>query len=190
MLDFHKWFGAFVQWLWKKKTMKNRLPLATFFIFGATTFMLPLGDNAMAEETAAENNFFAQTSVYTHHFFPSPVHENHNRLVNLEWQTTSYTQWGADRTLFGLAVFKNSFGQPSEYVYAGQRWDVNENVYLKLTVGLLHGYKDPYQNKIPLNHYGVAPAIVPSIGLRFMQATFETIFLSNRAVMLAIGFQF
>jgi hypothetical protein len=55
---------------------------------------------------------------------------------------------------------------------------------------LLHGYKDPYQNKIPLNHYGVAPVIVPSIGLRFKQTTLETIFLSNRAVMLAIGFQF
>jgi hypothetical protein len=170
--------------------MKNRSPLAASLIIGAAVSLLSLSDDAMAEDASAENNFFVQTSVYTHHFFPSPVHENHNRLVNLEWQTRDYTQWGADRTLFGLAVFKNSFGQPSEYAYVGQRWDVHESVYLKLTAGLLHGYKDPYQNKIPLNHYGVAPVIVPAIGLRYKQATLETIFLSNRAVMLAIGFQF
>jgi hypothetical protein len=170
--------------------MKNRSPLAASLIIGAFVFLLPLSDNLMAEDASVESNFFAQTSVYTHHFFPSPVHENHNRLVNLEWQTSAYTQWGADRTVFGAAAFRNSFGQPSEYLYVGQRWDVHENVYLKLTAGLLHGYKDPYQNKIPLNHYGVAPVIVPAIGLRYKQVTLETIFLSNRAVMLAIGFQF
>jgi hypothetical protein len=170
--------------------MKNRSPLAASLIIGAPVFLLPLSDSVMAQGVSAENNFFVQTSAYTHHFFPSPVHENHNRLINLEWQTSDYTQWGADRTLFGAAAFRNSFGQPSEYLYVGQRWDVHENVYLKLTAGLLHGYKDPYQNKIPLNHYGVAPVIVPAIGLRYKQATFETIFLSNRAVMFAIGFQF
>ena len=33
--------------------------------------------------------------------------------------------------------------------------------------GLLHGYKEPYDDKIPLNGLGVAPAIVPSLGFRY-----------------------
>lgn len=152
--------------------------------------LLLLPSDKVHAEAAAESNFFAQYSVLTHHFFPSPEHVNRNHLVNLEWQTSSYTMLNADRTLFGGAVFKNSFGQPSEYLYAGQKWDLHENVYIKFTAGLLHGYKDPFQDKIPLNHYGVAPVIVPSIGFRFRQFSLESIFLSNRAVMLAIGVQF
>jgi hypothetical protein len=151
--------------------------------------LLPVGDTAYASD-AVERHFFAQYSVFTHHFFPSPEHVNRNHLLNLEWQTSGYTVLNADRTLIGGAVFKNSFGQPSKYLYAGQKWDVHENVYLKLTAGLLHGYRDQYQNKIPLNRYGIAPVIVPSIGLRFRQFSLESIFLSNRAVMLAIGVQF
>jgi hypothetical protein len=33
--------------------------------------------------------------------------------------------------------------------------------------GLLHGYKEPYEDKIPLNQLGVAPAIVPALGFRY-----------------------
>jgi hypothetical protein len=173
----------------KTETMRSNTPSLLQTSLRFCILLLPFGDKAHAED-AAESNFFAQYSVFTHHFFPSPVHVNRNHMVNLEWQTSGHTMLNADRALIGGAALKNSFGQPTEYLYVGQKWDVHENVYLKLTAGLLHGYKDPYQNKIPLNHYGIAPVIVPSIGLRFRQFSLESIFLSNRAVMLAIGVQF
>ena len=39
--------------------------------------------------------------------------------------------------------------------------------YFKLTGGLLHGYKEPYDDKIPLNDLGVAPAILPTLGFQY-----------------------
>jgi hypothetical protein len=140
--------------------------------------------------------FHAQYSVFTHHFFPSPEHVNHNHMINLEYTFAEYpelgrwTRFGADRALIGGAVLKNSFGQPTQYLYVGQQWDINKNVYIKLTAGLLHGYKDPYQNKIPFNHYGIAPVLVPALGFSLGRATVETILLSNRAVVIALGVTF
>jgi hypothetical protein len=31
-------------------------------------------------------------------------------------------------------------------------------------VGVVYGYKHPYENKIPFNYNGFAPAIIPAIG--------------------------
>jgi hypothetical protein len=175
-----------------KRTAKVKILMQVAARYAAVgvTCLLPMSDSVRAEDNVDAGQFFVQTSVFTHHFFPSPVHENHNRLINVEWQAKSNTILDADRSILGLALFRNSFGQPSQYLYLGQKWDVHKNIYLKLTAGLLHGYKDPYQNKIPLNHYGTAPVIVPSIGLRFKQVTLETIFLSNRAVMIGLGYEF
>jgi hypothetical protein len=148
------------------------------------------------KDAAPLRQFHAQYSVFTHHFFPSPEHVNRNHLINLEYMFAEYpeigrwTRFGADRALIGGAVFKNSFGQPTQYLYVGQQWDVNKNVYIKLTAGLLHGYKDQYQNKIPFNHYGTAPVILPMIGFSLGRATIETILLSNRAAVIAIGVAF
>jgi hypothetical protein len=64
----------------------------------------------------------------------------------------------------GLALFRNSFGQPSAYLYIGQRWDNvlgQSNLFAKVSAGLIYGYKGKYQDKIPFNDYGIAPAIIP-----------------------------
>jgi hypothetical protein len=72
--------------------------------------------------------------------------------------------------MIGLALFDNSFGQFSQYAYFGQEWDLwplgPGRVFANVTAGLLHGYKDPYQDKIPLNQLGIAPAIIPTLGWR------------------------
>jgi hypothetical protein len=110
-----------------------------------------------------------QTSLYSYHFDPSPEHVENRKLVNFE-------AWRADDWHAGLAFFDNSFGQPSQYVYVGKSWDLDEGerFYFRLTGGLLNGYDEPYENKIPLNGLGVAPAIVPALGFRhewfFMEA--------------------
>lgn len=67
----------------------------------------------------------------------------------------------------GASFFSNSFGQPSVYLYYGSKyvrpfgW---ERTYWHLTAGIMYGYVEPYEHKVPFNSHGFAPAIVPSMG--------------------------
>lgn len=126
-----------------------------------------------------------QTSLYTKHWDPEPEHDNSQSLIAVE--ALFRNGW-----IIGGAVFDNSFGQTSEYLFMGRQWDMfqSEFWYFKLTGGLLHGYKDPYDEKIPLNDLGVAPAIVPSIGFRYKRLLIETNILGNAAISITGGFAF
>jgi hypothetical protein len=91
-----------------------------------------------------------------------------NHIVALEWLTPRHTFWGADRTHFGIALFDNSYGQFSQSVYAGLEWDwkpaLGGNLFLSLSAGLVHGYKEPYEDKLPLNNaLGIGVTVVPAI---------------------------
>lgn len=103
-----------------------------------------------------------QTSVYTKHFDPDPDHVNDQNLLGIE-------AWMENGWLIGGAVFDNSFGQNSQLVYVGYSWPLfhSKYWYFKLTGGLLHGYKPPYEDKIPFNSLGVAPAVIPTLGFRY-----------------------
>jgi hypothetical protein len=120
-------------------------------------------------------------SLYTKHFDPEPEHVNNQKLIGPE----VYFKNG---WLGGFAVFDNSFGQPSEYVYMGYAWPLwkSPHWYVKLTGGLLHGYKDEHEDKIPLNDLGVAPAIVPSLGFRYKHLMLEA-HLGGLAVITFTG---
>lgn len=126
-----------------------------------------------------------QTSLYTRHWSPNDDHNNNIRLINFEFETTR--KW-----LYGFAWFDNSFDQPSQYVYAGYHWDIFDTdwAYVKLTGGLLHGYKDEYKDKIPFNGLGVAPAIVPAFGVRYKRVFSELQILGGAAITLTAGFTF
>jgi hypothetical protein len=68
--------------------------------------------------------------------------------------------------LAGLALFRNSFGQPSAYAYAGYHWHEvlgNSRLSVKVSAGIIYGYTDEYEDKVPLNWRGFAPAIIPSL---------------------------
>ena len=56
--------------------------------------------------------------------------------------------------------------------------------------GLLHGYKEPYEDKIPFNGLGVAPAIVPALGLRYKRVYTEVNLAGAAAVTVNVGFSF
>lgn len=125
--------------------------------------------------------WYLQTSVYTRHFNPDPEHNNHQDLLGLEYNR-------ADGVLAGGATFRNSFSQRSSYAYLGKRFDSDSYpVYLKLTGGLLQGYRGEYRDKIPLNRFGVAPAIIPSVGVRFGPLGSELVLLGNSAAMINLG---
>jgi len=127
-----------------------------------------LAQDQPAEENQNQGNgweveqWYIFTSLYTWHFDPDPDHVNNQKMLGLESQMEN--NW-----VFGLAIFDNSFGQNSQFLYTGYKWDLfgSKLWYFKLTGGLLHGYKEPYEDKIPLNGLGVAPAIVPTLGFQY-----------------------
>ena len=75
-----------------------------------------------------------------------------------------------DGILWGGAVFTNSFGQPSAYVFGGQRlygWSPWAPMYAEWSAGLLYGYVGEYQHKVPLNYQGFSPGLVAGVGWQF-----------------------
>lgn len=129
------------------------------------------------------DRWYVQTSVLTTHFHSDPAHNDQQRLVDVSWRFRP--SW-----LLGAAVFHNSFGQPSQYLYAG--WMTHPlaavpPLYLKITAGAVHGYKDPYRDKIPYNSRGVAPGIIPTIGYCYRAVCSELVVFGAAGVTLTFG---
>jgi len=127
----------------------------------------------------------AYASLYTTHYDPKPEHVNRQNMLGFELETE-------EKQVYGLAIFDNSFGQNSEYLYTGKKWHNfrSERMYFKLTGGLLHGYKEPYENKIPLNDLGIAPALVLTLGYQHKGLVIEFSQLGLSAGIITVGFAF
>lgn len=97
----------------------------------------------------------------------------------------------SDGLVLGWAGFRNSFGQPSMYLYAGHRFNdftAYKPLFAQLTAGLLYGYKPPYEDKVPFNHHGFSPGAVISAGWQFTPVySAQLNFLGNSAVMLQVS---
>ena len=158
-------------------------------IFAYISQLMVLGfttTNASAEWLEEGDQFYFQTSLYTVHYSPKDEHNNKQNLINLELQKAS--QW-----LAGLALFKNSFGQSSQFGYLGYNWTIpytQDFMYFKFVGGLMHGYDGQYKDKIPLNQAGIAPAVIPSIGLRYKRIQSEIALFGAAGAMWTIGFNF
>jgi len=155
---------------------------------------LCLGGPAWAEPSATEQGsetqgwitgWNLQFSLYTRHWDPSPEHNNHQHMVSLE--ARSHDNW-----LAGLSVFDNSYYQPTQLLYVGRTWPLlnSSHWYFKLIGGLIHGYKEPYEDKIPLNGLGIAPAILPSLGYRRGHFMAEAHLAGVAAMTLTAGVRF
>ena len=171
----------------KKSTNEGRLhrsvlPAKSMLLILLGALLLTQTSNASAMEI---KEWRIQTSVYTKHWDPEPDHVNNSKLLGLEFETT--TKW-----IYGFAWFDNSFGQPSQFLYAGYSWKLfsKDWAYFKLTGGLLHGYKEPYEDKIPLNELGIAPAIVPTFGFKYKRVMTEVQILGAAAITVTVGFSF
>jgi len=184
------------------KIVYNRRFLATPLIAKimtrniTTPYLLPLlsllatlslaTSNASADWLEEGDQFYFQTSLYTVHYDPQDDHNNKQNLINLELQKAS--QW-----LGGLALFKNSFGQSSQFAYLGYNWTIpytREFMYFKFVGGLMHGYDGQYKDKIPLNQAGIAPAVIPSIGVRYKRVQSEIALFGGAGAMWTIGVNF
>jgi hypothetical protein len=94
----------------------------------------------------------------------------------------------------GLALFRNSFGQPAAYAYVGKQWNHllgNPQLFAKVSAGLIYGYKGKYQHKIPFNDYGIAPAIIPSLGYSFTRNdSAQVMVLGTAGLLFSYGHSF
>ena len=125
-----------------------------------------------------------QASPDVIHFTSSPEHASHSWLVGVEWQQPS-------RWLAGYSYFNNSFGQKSHYGYVGYWWPLTEkhpNWYVKLTGGVILGYKEPYEDKIPFNHDGIALGVIPALGFKMDRFNAQVILLGTAGIMVTVGY--
>ena len=162
-------------------SISTRLPgwgrRGLFFIF------LLLGACRIAGAEEAGYRVHAQFGVYTH-YSSSDDHEGPPILGNLE--LNSPNDW-----LFGFSLFNNSFGQASQYLYAGKKWrlpKIQKYLHVKLTGGVVHGYKDEFEDKIPYNNNGWAPGIIPSIGFKKDRWAIDLVALGGAGLLFAVGY--
>jgi hypothetical protein len=151
------------------------------FLLGCTLCLT--GALACAETFAQSNRLGLQIGPYVHHWDHEPDHKNTPGLFGLEYET-------AERWNVGAAFFRNSFDQASEYYYAGKSWPVtalDPDLYVKLTAGALLGYSGRYEDKIPLNHKGVAFAVIPALGYRYDRYNAQLALLGTAGVMFTFG---
>jgi hypothetical protein len=145
-----------------------------------------------AKPAAAESSFLGEgfwrvmASPYTIHWgkdeegLHEPVY-----MVGAERQRL-------DGWVFGGTYFSNSFGQPSVYIYVGEKvtnfspWD---KLFLQWTAGILYGYKDPYENKVPFNVNGFSPGATVSLGWQITRdVSMQAIALGTAGLMFQFAF--
>lgn len=144
----------------------------------------PLGGAATPEPDGPGEIVMVQAAPGVIHFDPDPDHAKHSWMMGVEWQRPS-------RWLAGYTYFNNSFDQRSHYIYGGKLWSLRESGqgwYLKLTGGVILGYKEPYEDKIPYNHNGIAPGIVPGLGYKLDRTSVQVNLLGTAALMITFGF--
>ena len=98
-------------------------------------------------------------SPFSLHFRYSAEHR-YVWAAGAEWQRS-------DDWLAGASYFRNSFGQPSAYVYVGKRWTNllgQPPLFAQLSGGMLYGYRGKYEDKVPLNNNGFSPGALASLG--------------------------
>jgi hypothetical protein len=98
-------------------------------------------------------------SPFTHHW---SFDEQHRPVYALALERQRVDGW-----LAGASHFRNSFGQPSAYVYMGWRsasLAEIEPLFWQWSAGVLYGYRGEFSRKVPLNAGGFSPGALLSLG--------------------------
>ncbi|MDO9071757.1 MAG: hypothetical protein Q7U73_00695 [Rubrivivax sp.] len=115
-----------------------------------------------ASSSDEPNHWRLAVSPYTHHW---RYNDQHRPVWAIAIERARPDGW-----LIGASFFKNSFGQPSSYVYIGRKHEGMPGVaplFFEWTGGLMYGYKGEYQTKVPLNFGGFSPGFLLSAGWQF-----------------------
>lgn len=141
---------------------------------------------AHADVFADGDRVMLEFGPYVWHRLNNEDHNQWPRLVGVEWESGSHWLLGAD-------AFRNSYYQRAAYVYVGKRWfldQVNPNLYVKLSAGLVYGYKDPFEDRLPVNDNGYGLGVVPALGYQFGRAHAQIVLLGTAAVTFTFGYDF
>lgn len=135
------------------------------------------------DEPWRADRIYLQTSLVNIHFNYDPAHVKYPKLIYGEYHLSD--QW-----LVGAAAFDNSFGQASQAVFGGWRYrpfPELQPLYLKVLGGVVHGYHGQYRDKIPFNHSGVAPVVLPSVGYCVSRVCSELVIVGGAGLLLTLG---
>jgi hypothetical protein len=135
------------------------------------------------DEPWRTDRIYLQTSLVNIHFNYDPAHVKYPKLIYGEYHLS-------DRWLVGAAAFDNSFGQASQAVFGGWRYrpfPELQPLYLKVLGGVVHGYHGQYRDKIPFNHSGVAPVVLPSVGYCVSRVCSELVIVGGAGLLLTLG---
>lgn len=151
-----------------------RLNHASALLFSMALSVAPWPSNAQSDKpepgaeiaaaATSEDHWRLMGSPYTVHYHKDNDGEHQPvYMIGLERQRSDGWVWGG-------IYFSNSFGQPSGYVYVGEkitqfsRWD---KLFVQWTAGVLYGYKYPYEDKVPFNVNGFSPGATVGLGWQF-----------------------
>ena len=130
------------------------------------------------------NHWRLAVSPYTHHWRYNAEH----RPV---WALAVERQ-RPDGWMLGASYFKNSFGQPSGFLYVGRKYDGMLGVaplFAQWSGGLMYGYRGKYQAKVPLNLGGFSPAFLLAAGWQLNRRWATQLnLLGDAAVMWEMSF--
>ncbi|MBX3643733.1 MAG: hypothetical protein KF720_11775 [Rubrivivax sp.] len=165
-------------------------------LLSLTLAVLPVAAGAQAQEpdktpkaAATDGDYWRlMGSPYTVHYHKDTDNEHQPvYMIGLERQRSDGWVWGG-------TYFSNSFGQPSGYVYVGEkvmgfsRWD---KLFFQWTAGILYGYKEPYEDKVPFNHNGFSPGVTASLGWQFTREfSMQAIALGAAGLMFQAAWDF
>lgn len=142
-----------------------------------------LAQEALAND-ADPRHWLLQTGIYGRHYGSRPDLNEDYRYLGLEYHWV--TRW-----LAGAATFRNSFDQPSQMLYGGRLWRPLEEraplLHFKLVGGLVHGYKGEYDDNIPWNEYGIAPMVLPAVGVSGKRFTSDLVFYYRAGFLVTVG---
>ncbi len=175
-------------------TWKAVLPLA---IIAAAA--VPVTAQAQSDGSAASalSGWTFSVSPYTYHFSKA---EKENAFEPDSIKHSYVWMLGAEKRLSqrnfaGFVWFSNSFGQPTQYLYYGWRFEpisAAPQLFLKLSAGVIHGYKEPYHKKIPFNSKsGWGFTAIPAIGWQFSpELSMQVDVLGTAGVMFQFNYTF
>ena len=157
----------------------SSLSLSAFVFFAA--FNLSFAD--AKPHSFTYDYLYLQGGTYTH-TRDSPDYDGPNLMLGLEAVKNN-------NEIFGLLLFDNSFGQFSQYLYMGKKWDFTgpfDHFHARLSAGIMHGYKEPWDNKLPFtSRNGWTPGVLPSVGYQKGKFGFDVMLLGYQGIMFSVG---
>lgn len=151
--------------------------LKHLFSIGISCILVSLCTTGNAQELKMSTTL-SEAGLWTLMAAPVTLHYSDLKSANVAAEDKHKYVWlvGAekmvtDRYFAGAAFFSNSFGQPTQYIYVGAKFrpiDDTPKFFAKVSAGVIHGYKPPYDKKIPINtSSGWGLGVIPSIGWDF-----------------------